>query len=72
MCAGLPGPDLIGKHRAGLDFFGSFCISEGVLWTRQKEHKDYSNKFHLLSFACAKESNKEKHTANDLRPLAEP
>jgi len=23
----------------------------------------------ILSFACAKESNKEKHTGNDLRPL---
>ena len=22
--------------RAGLDFFATFCISEGVLWTRQK------------------------------------
>ena len=24
---------------------------------------------YLLSFACAKESNKEKHTGNDVRPL---
>jgi hypothetical protein len=24
---------------------------------------------YLLSFACAKESNKEKHTGNDLQPL---
>jgi len=23
----------------------------------------------ILSFACAKESNKEKHTGNDLQPL---
>jgi hypothetical protein len=23
----------------------------------------------LLSFACAKESNKEKHTGNDIQPL---
>jgi len=25
--------------------------------------------FYLLSFACAKESNKEKHTGNDIQPL---
>jgi hypothetical protein len=24
---------------------------------------------YLLSFACAKESNKEKHTGNDIQPL---
>jgi hypothetical protein len=43
LCAGLPGPDLVGKLRAGLDLFATSCISEGhegllwrVLWTRQK------------------------------------
>ena len=30
------------------------------------------NFFSVLSFACAKESTKEKHSANDVRPLAPP
>jgi hypothetical protein len=29
----------------------------------------YAYMFYLLSFACAKESNKEKHTGNDIQPL---
>ena len=28
-----------------------------------------SSKFYVLSFACAKERTKEKHTGNDVRPL---
>jgi hypothetical protein len=35
----------------------------------QKEHSSYSNKFYVLSFACAKERTKEKHIGNDLQPL---
>jgi hypothetical protein len=37
--------------------------------SRQKEHKSYSNNVYVLSFACAKERTKEKHTGNDIQPL---
>ena len=70
------------EHRAGLDFFGSFCIkakrTEGCLNNFISFHlpgregvKNDLLRLYLLSFACAKESNKEKHTANDVRPLAD-
>ena len=59
MCVGLPGRRSIGP---GLIFLVLFA-------SRQKEHKSYLNKYYALSFACAKESTKEKHTGNDVRPL---
>jgi len=55
MCAGLPGRRSIGP---GLIFLVLFA-------SRQKEQKNYSNKYYVLSFACAKERTKEKHTGND-------
>ena len=51
---------------AGLDFF-FVILSDYPFASRQKEHKRYSKKIYALSFACAKESAKEKHTGNDLR-----
>ena len=30
---------------------------------------DFLRRVYILSFACAKESNKEKHTGNDIQPL---
>jgi hypothetical protein len=58
MCAGLPGRRSIGP---GLIFLVLFA-------SRQKEQKDLIQ-FYVLSFACAKERRKEKHTGNDLQPL---
>jgi len=55
MCVGLPGRRSIGP---GLIFLVLFA-------SRQKEQKNYSNKYYVLSFACAKERTKEKHTGND-------
>ena len=76
MCAGLPGPDLVGKHRAGLvpiaigiSFVSFLCVSGGVPWTRQRKKGSKDFYIHALSFACAKESAKEKHTGNDVQPL---
>ena len=58
---------LVGKHRAGLDFsFVSFlCI-------KTKKRKEAIVITYALSFACAKESAKEKHTGNGLQPLPGP
>jgi len=33
----------------------------------QKEHEPFL--LYVLSFACAKERTKEKHTGNDIQPL---
>ena len=49
--------------------FGFALIFLVLFASRQKEHKSYSNKFYVLSFACAKERTKENHTGNDLQPL---
>jgi len=38
--------------RAGLDFFGSFCIKA----KRTETHKNNRKNLSILSFACAKES----------------
>ena len=38
------------EHRAGLDFFATFCISEGVPGTRQKVDKLFKNKFCFIYF----------------------
>ena len=62
MCVGPPGQRSFGP---GLIFLVLFA-------SRQKEHESYSNKFYVLSFACAKERTKEKHTGNDLQPLPAP
>ena len=61
-----PVPTKEGEHRAGLDFFGSFCIK-----AKRTEigYKNERKNLSVLSFACAKERTKEKHTSNDLRPL---
>jgi hypothetical protein len=53
------------EHRAGLDFFGSFCIKA----KRTKIYKNERKNLSVLSFACAKERTKEKHTGNDVQPL---
>ena len=34
-----------------------------------KDHCNNNNERYVLSFACAKERTKEKHTGNDVRPL---
>ena len=59
-----PLPDALIKHRAGLDFFGTFCIKA----------KSTETPYTILCsfFACAKERTKEKHTGNDLQPLPAP
>ena len=49
--------------RAGLDFFGSFCIKAKRTESQRLEL------IYVLSFACAKERTKEKHTGNDIQPL---
>src|SRR6187549_2511000 len=51
--------------RAGLDFFGSFCIKA----KRTEIYKNGRKNLSILSFACAKERTKEKHTGNDIQPL---
>ena len=51
--------------RAGLEFFGPFCIKAKRTEIYKNERKNLS----ILSFACAKERTKEKHTGNDVRPL---
>ena len=64
---------------AGLDFsFVSFlCIktkkrkSFWILTKSEETDSTYKRKVYILSFACAKESNKEKHTGNDIQPLPE-
>jgi hypothetical protein len=50
---------------AGLDFFGSFCIKA----KRTEIYKNVRKNLSILSFACAKERTKEKHTGNDIQPL---
>ena len=40
-------------------------------WT-EKIQIDSDTFFYVLSFACAKERTKEKHTGNDLQPLPAP
>ena len=52
--------------------FGLALIFLVLFASRQKEHRNYSNKFYVLSFACAKERTKEKHTGNDIQPLPAP
>ena len=49
--------------------FGFALIFLLLFASRQKVNKTYANKFYALSFACAKESAKEKHTGNDIQPL---
>jgi hypothetical protein len=58
-------PDRPAELRAGLDFFGSFCIKAKRTEIYNNERKNLS----ILSFACAKERTKEKHTGNDIQPL---
>jgi len=65
MCVGLPGPDSSGSIGPGLIFLVLFV----PIHREQKEHESYSNKFYVLSFACAKERTKEKHTGNGPQPL---
>ena len=65
------------EHRAGLEFSLLLSLfqdkeSKENTASRQKEQKAIQINLYLLSFACAKESNKEKHRANDVRPLAPP
>ena len=38
-------------------------------YIKKKKRKEARVITYALSFACAKESAKEKHTGNDLRPL---
>jgi len=62
MCVGLPGRRSFGP---GLIFLVLFA-------SRQKEQNlfnKYYVRVYLLSFACPKESNKEKGTGNDVQPL---
>jgi hypothetical protein len=52
----------------GLDLF--FVILRIThLHQGKKNGKLKSKSIYVLSFACAKERTKEKHTGNDLRPL---
>jgi len=62
MCVGLPGRRSIGP---GLIFLLLFA-------SRQKVGEETENNLSLyvLSFACAKERTKEKHTGNDVQPLS--
>jgi len=52
---------------------GRRSIGPGLIFlvlfaSRQKEYKPIQYIF-ILSFACAKERTKEKHTGNDVQPL---
>ena len=74
MCAGLPGRRSIGPGLIFLLFL--FFVSRQrkesyYSFSSDSEEIDstYKRKVHILSFACAKESNKEKHTGNDIQPL---
>jgi hypothetical protein len=63
MCVGPPGR----RSAAADDFFGSFCIKakrteECFKTKKRKEVSVVTFLFYALSFACAKESAKEKHT----------
>jgi len=53
------------------DFFCFFSLYQSLSrFIGNKEKKENkSNYIYALSFACAKESAKEKHTGNDLQPL---
>jgi hypothetical protein len=60
MCVGLPGRRSIGP---GLIFLCFFFVA------RQKEQTFKDDlMIYVLSFACAKERTKEKHTGNDVQP----
>jgi hypothetical protein len=51
------------EHRAGLEFsFVSFLCFKTK---KRKEVSVVTFLFYVLSFACAKERTKEKHTGND-------
>ena len=58
------------RNRRSIRFRLEFSLLLSLFQDKEsKVVKEYSNKFYALSFACAKESAKEKHTGNDLQPL---
>ena len=57
-----------GETGGAFGFALIFLVLFVPIHREQKEHKGYSNRFYVLSFACAKERTKEKHTGNDLQP----
>jgi hypothetical protein len=64
MCVGLPGRRSIGPGLIFLLFL--FFVA------RQRKERHLRIDFlmiYVLSFACAKERTKEKHTGNDVQPL---
>jgi hypothetical protein len=74
MCAGLPGRRSFGPGLIFLLFL--FFVSRqrkesyyGFSSKSEETDSTYKRKVYILSFACAKESNKEKHTGNDIQPL---
>jgi hypothetical protein len=69
MCVGLPGHSLSRRRRESFEPGLIFLV---LFASRQKEHKPFNKyyiRMYLLSFACPKESNKEKGTGNDIQPL---
>jgi hypothetical protein len=70
MCVGLPGRRSIGPGLIFLLLFASRQKVNEILNSMPinftKIHRDI---FYVLSFACAKERTKEKHTGNDIQPL---
>ena len=77
MCVGPPGRRSFGP---GLNFhlrmlshtFFCFKACPDLSGTKKSENQltaPGSSKFYVLSFACAKERTKEKHTGNDIPPL---
>ena len=63
---------LVGKHRAGLVPIAIGISFVSFLCIKTKKRKEARVITYALSFACAKESAKEKHTGNDIQPLPAP
>jgi hypothetical protein len=54
-----------------VSFFWAHKREKGEFFIKQNEQKEVLQlkMFYVLSFTCAKERTKEKHTGNDVRPL---